>query len=107
MILILILLILIKSVFNSNDCDLILEKQILTIKNKFQSFSELNFTKCNDTFIDNEFIIFPKKKLLLDNSLDFKQISLYSKRMPLFVILKNIKGFDLESNPFETLPMVL
>jgi hypothetical protein len=106
MILILILLILIKSVFNSNDCDLILEKQILTIKNKFQSFSELNFTKCNDTFIDNEFIIFPKKKLLLDNSLDFKQISLYSKRMPLFVILKNIKGFDLESNPFETLRLI-
>ena len=108
MILILILLILIqdKAVLNLKSCNLNLHNAYLQIVENIQNFSELNFTNCNNKLIKNVLIIFPKKKLLLDNSLNFKQISLYSKQLPLFVMFRNLKGFDLESNPFKTLTFI-
>ncbi len=108
MILILILLILIqdKAVLNLKSCNLNLHNAYLQIVENIQNFSELNFTNCNNKLTKNVLIIFPKKKLLLDNSLNFKQISLYSKQLPLFVMFRNLKGFDLESNPFKTLTFI-
>ena len=108
MILILFLLILIqsKAVLNLKSCNLNLYNAYLQIEENIQNFSELNFTNCNNKLIKNVLIIFPEKKLLLDNSLNLKQISLYSKQIPLFFMFRKIKGFDLESNPFKTLRFI-
>jgi hypothetical protein len=81
--------------------DYIRDKNYPFVEN-FKNFSELNFKKCNNHELSG-FSLKPAGKLILDNSLDFNNITLRSNSLPLTVILENIKGFDLSSNPFQNI----
>jgi hypothetical protein len=76
--------------------------QPIIIRN-FNNLSQLEFNNCNETITG--FGIFnwglkPNKKLILDNSLNFKGLKIFSKSSQ-FIHLINFKGFDLLSNPFD------
>ena len=70
----------------------------IIIKN-FNNLSQLEFNNCNEKI--TSFGIFnwglkPNKKLILDNSLEFKGLKILSKSSQ-FIHLINFKGFDLLS----------
>lgn len=69
-----------------------------TLKN-FNNFNELNFKNCSETTLFGLKII-PNKRIILDNSLNFNQIKFRVIYNPFSIYLNNIKGIDLESNPF-------
>jgi len=71
----------------------------LTITN-FNNFSELSFNYCKEPIIIASWIIRPNKKLILDDSLNFKGLTLFSSEKLEDIQLNNLKGFDLLSNPF-------
>jgi hypothetical protein len=64
----------------------------------FTSFSELDFKSINFTEI-NVLELRPLDPLILDNSLNLSSITIINKQ----VILSNIRGFMLNSNPFESI----
>jgi len=71
----------------------------------FKNFSELNFKNCNNTFLSG-FTLIPDQMIILDDSLDFKHIILHPIEGFISINLLNLKGFSLESNPFETIQFI-
>jgi len=68
-----------------------------------RKFSELNFTACKNYKLNALEIIADNDKLILDNTLNFNKTVLITSRVPFGIIFKKIKGFDLNSNPFDSL----
>ena len=68
-----------------------------------KNFSELNFTACKNYKLNALEIIADNDKLILDNTLNFNKTILITNRVPFSIIFKKIKGFDLNSNPFDSL----
>jgi len=87
-----------------NDC--LVDSNVLTNFNKFQ---ELNFSNCKifKTF-SPILLIKPRVPILLDNSFNFTglTIELQSKHSSINIGIYNLKGIDLESNPFSTLKTI-
>ena len=71
----------------------------------FNNFSELNFQNCNNTVLTG-FTLLPDTMIVLDDSLDFKNIILHPIKGFLSIYLFNLKGFNLESNPFQTVQFI-
>jgi hypothetical protein len=71
----------------------------------FKNFSELNFQNCNNTVLTG-FTLIPDKMIILDDSLNFKQIILHPIKGFISINLFNLKGFSLESNPFKTVQFI-
>ena len=89
---------------SSNECCLAknFSKVQIQILANFNSFNELKFANCNLISISG--IKFaPRKKLILNSSLNFDQIRINSSYIPFIIHLSNLKGFELNSSPFSTL----
>lgn len=77
-------------------------KDRLTVIFNFDDFSELNFTNC-EPIKSQGLKIQPNKQLILDEKLDFKDLTIYGLEFPFLIVLQNLKGFDVDSNPFATI----
>ncbi len=100
---IIILIISLNHTESRNDC--LVDFNILTDFNKFQ---ELNFTNCKIFKTTTQALtIQPNNPIMLDNSLNFTglTIELQNGHSITFSIY-NLKGIDLESNPFSTLKTI-
>ena len=76
----------------SYECILTLEngKKVVILK-YFNSFDQLNFNNCNLISMHGLRIV-PKEKLILNKSLNFKNITLLSIYQPLVVDLRKLNG---------------
>jgi hypothetical protein len=68
----------------------------------FNDLNELKFN-CKD-WINIAILTFqPNKPIIFDDSLDIKNLKIFSGSSDLWIILTNFKGIDLSSNPFNDL----
>jgi len=91
------------------ECPLFDEKtnnKIFTLTD-FNNFSELSFNQCNESISLTSWILKPNKKIILDNTLNFKGLKLFSNENLNDIQLVNLKGFDLLSNPFKEIDFSL
>ena len=79
---------------NSLDCCLVID---------FKQFDELKFS-CNQRYkFINQILIKPKNELIINSDLEFTGLRLRLNEYRFAkIIFINIKGFELNSNPFET-----
>lgn len=72
----------------------------------YDSFSQLKFN-CTEAIDVSLLIIHPRKKLILDDSLDLDGVCFQiANPKPYFgIAFINIKGFDLNSNPFKSMKL--
>jgi hypothetical protein len=67
----------------------------------FNNLSQLSFDECKKPIILTDWGLKPNKKIILDNSLHFKELKLLTNDNINLVHLNNFQGFDLLSNPFK------
>jgi len=80
--------------------------ETVTITN-FNNLSELSFNECkNELIMLTDWKLKPNKKLILDNTLNFKGLTIIPKNKLIFIQLINFKGFDLLSHPFNDIYFV-
>jgi len=69
----------------------------------FNNLSQLSFDECKKSIIVTDWGLKPNKKIILDNTLNLKGLTLLTNNEINFIHLNNFKGFDLLSKPlFET-----
>ena len=100
---IIIIIISVNHIESRNDC--LDDSNVLIDFNKFQ---ELNFTNCKIFKTSTQALtIQPSKPIILDNSLNFTGLTIELKYGHSITFnLYNLKGIDLESNPFSTLKTI-
>lgn len=81
----------------------------LTLEN-FNNFTQLHLNIKEKKLLADIYFK-PRRKLILDDSLDLNRIlsndsTVYCGYSNLLISLKNIKGFDLKSNPFKNLKLI-
>ena len=81
------------------DCPFRNTETIKTITN-FNKLSELDFNQCNESITNSYWKLKPNNKIILDNTLNLKGLSIISTTN-ILIYLSNFKGFDLLSNPFK------
>lgn len=77
----------------SNNC--------ITLQN-FDNFDELNFVNCSLTFQMSTLNIFPNKKLILNSNLKLNGLKIQPIEKIFNVVLSNIQGIELTTNPFKS-----
>jgi len=85
------------------------DNQAVTLAN-YESFNQLKFN-CVDAVNTSILTIHPRKQIILDNSLNLKGAIIrvtgrINTTLFFAIVLKNIKGFDLNSNSFEPMNMI-
>ncbi len=102
---IILMIISVNYVQSRNDC--LVLNNFLT---NFNNFQELNFTDCKIFKTLSPFLIIkPNKPIILDNSFNLTglTIELQNKNSrSILISIHNLKGIDLESNPFSTLKTI-
>ncbi len=102
LLLLLFIKILLKIQFIKTDCpfkETFYNKSV--ILKDFNNLSQLSFDECKKPIILTDWGLKPNKKIILDNSLHFKELKLLTNDNINLVHLNNFKGFDLLSNPFK------
>ncbi len=96
---------------NENEC--CLNKYKITKEDKelylsnFDNLKELKFN-CKEEINNITLLALqPNKPIILDDSLDLKNLTITSKLNSMLIILYNFKGIDLSSNPFKYLKKML
>jgi hypothetical protein len=107
MLLLNIILVIIKIIDADCPFKLTRNNQTVTITN-FNNLSQLTFNHCKEPIIVYNWQLKPDKKLILDNRLNFKGLTIITKNKYLncIVNLINFKGFDLLSNPFKDINFI-
>ena len=72
----------------------------------FNNLSQLLFNECIKPIILTDWGLKPNKKLILDNTLNFKELKLLTNDNLNLIHLNNFKGFDLLSNPFKEINFI-
>jgi len=67
----------------------------------FNNLSQLSFDECKKSIIVTDWGLKPNKKIILDNTLNLKGLTLLTNNEINFIHLNNFKGFDLLSKPFK------
>ena len=80
--------------------------QTIIITN-FNNLSQLKFNECNEPIIVNDWGLKPNRKLILDNSLNFKGLMFNLVNEVISIHLDNFKGFDLLSNPLKDIEFIV
>jgi hypothetical protein len=75
------------------------------IINDFSSFDELNF-KCNGPINMSAFTVHPRKKIILDRSFNLKNLKILPINKVFMIKLYNLKGFEMNADPFKNLLLV-
>lgn len=84
--------------------NIIKNNEKISIKN-FKKFNELSFN-CTDPLQISEIEIKPNEKQILDDTLNLTGLTIKPSDMFFEIKLKNLKGFNFESNPFKTLKLI-
>jgi hypothetical protein len=72
----------------------------------FKKLNELKFNECKKPIILTDWGLKPNKKIILDNTLNFENLTLLSSDNINFIHLNNFKGFDLMSKPFKDIKFI-
>jgi hypothetical protein len=72
----------------------------------FNKLNELKFNECKKPIILTDWGLKPNKKIILDNTLSFKELKLLTNDNLNFIHLNNFKGFDLLSKPFKEINFI-
>jgi hypothetical protein len=73
----------------------------------FNNLSQLSFNECSKFLIKiSDWGLKPNKKIILDNTLHLKGLTLFSNDETNSIHFNNFKGFDLLSNPFKEIKFV-
>jgi len=77
----------------------------MVVINSFNNLSELKFDQCKETIFISHWGLKPNIKLILDKTLHFKGLKIYSDVSIMHIQLLNFKGLDLLSNPFKEIDL--
>jgi hypothetical protein len=80
------------------------DNHLVAISN-FNQLDQLKFN-CGKPIDIRVWIINPRKKLILNNSLNTTSLEIRMAEEVLYIILKNFKGFQLDTNPFYAFKLI-
>jgi hypothetical protein len=91
-------------IYSNDNCCFQTKKAIQNKKQitlyDFDDFNELKFDCSNLTIKMSILQVKPNKKLILDNKLAMKNLTIQIEEDHFLIVLRNFKGFNLNSNPF-------
>ncbi len=97
----LLLLIIMISFYKATECPLKKESQDYTIIQDFDSFNQLNFSKCEKFLKTSMLEMIPNKEIILDLTLNFTGLKISTIGKFFGIALRNIKGLDYKFNSFD------